>query len=225
MSVCLITVLEILGRCSITEAAYALTGIKPRRTGRDTARMPAIWRAGEGLNVSLDDSRGVWHDFATNEGGGILDLVVRVRCCSRADALRWVAELVGVQLDNKPLSSENRRLWKAEQRAIKRDLLTAGYWRRATVSMTEDLLVVLKTALLDPTLPEPEIGEICGLEALLGSLRHSDGAALVKEYRWWVAHCPDITAAMVRTARGRERSERRALRRYIELVSKTRGSA
>src|SRR5207247_569616 len=103
------------------------------RTGRDTARMPASWRGGDGLNVSLDDSRGVWHDFAANEGGGVLDLIVRVRSCSRVDALRWVADLVGVPVDDSPLSLQQRQAWAADRR----DVPAARLWRRAAVCMLE----------------------------------------------------------------------------------------
>lgn len=80
----------------ISDVYAALTGRKLRRTGVDTWRGQAWWRNGNGLNVRLDDSRGVWKDFVTNEGGGVLALVVRIRGGTRQDALRWVADFAGV---------------------------------------------------------------------------------------------------------------------------------
>src|SRR5262249_40922036 len=190
------TASEVVRRCRITRVAYALTGIEPRRTVRDNARMPAIWRGGDRLNVSLDDSRGVWHDFVTDEGGGVLDLVVRVRGGSRADALRWLADMAGIPIHETPLSPRERER-AAERREFARDLPTARFWRRAAVSLTEELLATLKKALLDRTLPQPEIGELYHLEAMLASLRPAEGTALIEEYRWWLAHYPGTTAAMI----------------------------
>jgi hypothetical protein len=74
---------EILGHVQISDVYQALMGVKPRQTGQDTRLARAIWRGGDGFNVSMDDARGLWHDFTTNEGGGILDLVVRVRLNKR----------------------------------------------------------------------------------------------------------------------------------------------
>lgn len=70
---------DILSCVRIRDVYHTLTGRQPHRTGRDTWRAVATWRDGDGLNVSGDDARGVWHDFAANEGGGVLDLIVRVR--------------------------------------------------------------------------------------------------------------------------------------------------
>jgi hypothetical protein len=175
-------------------------------------------------NVSLDDSRGLWHDFVTNEGGGVLDVIVRVRGGSRADALRWAADLAGVQLKDTPLSPRERERWAAERREIERNLPTARLWRRAAISLTEDLLAVLKAALFDRSLPQPEIGEIGRLEALLGSLGRADGATLVEEYRWWVTHCPGMTAAMVRSVKAGERAERQAVLAYLRLTDSDRSA-
>src|SRR5689334_18557606 len=84
---------EILASIKISQVYRALTGKEPRRSGVNRWRAVAVWRGGDGFNVSLDDGRGLWHDFTTGEGGGILDLVVRVVGGSRQDALRWVADL------------------------------------------------------------------------------------------------------------------------------------
>jgi hypothetical protein len=208
------TASDVVSHVRISEIYRALGGIEPHRTGRDAWRGPAFWRGGEGLNVSMNDTRGVWHDFAADEGGGVLDLVVRIRSGSRADALRWVADLTGLPIDDTPLSPMERKRWAAERR----DLPTAQYWRRSAISMAEDLIATLKAGMFDRTLPQPEIGELCHLETLLSVLRRSDRATLIEEYRWWLAHYPGTTAAMIHSAKARGRTERRALLAYLRLT-------
>jgi len=46
---------------------------EPRRTGSQVWRAAAVWRGGDSLNVSVDNGRGVWHDFTTGESGGVRD--------------------------------------------------------------------------------------------------------------------------------------------------------
>lgn len=201
---------DVLSRVKISEIYQALGGPRPR--GR---RGPAFWRGGDGLNVSMDDKRGVWHDFKTDEGGGVLALVQRVRGGNRADALRCVAELAGVPLDNTPVSAEDRARWALKRRDLEITLPTARYWQRAAVCMAEELLASIKVALFDATVPQPAIGEVGDVESLLSALRRADGVALVSEFRWWLERYPGMTAALVRQARHRERVARRALLAYL----------
>lgn len=206
---------NILSSVRISQVYHALTGVEPRRTGRDAWRAPAAWRGGDGLNVSGDDSRGVWHDFVSDEGGGVLDLVVTVRGGSRRDALRWLAEYTGTPLQDKPLSPEDRAEYARRAREVERDLPTARLWKRAAVLMTEELLAVVKAGLFDPTQPQPGIGEIEATERMLRELRRCDGAELVREFHGWLDDHPGMTAALVDVARRRERAERRALLAYL----------
>ena len=120
------SVSHILSRVKISGVCHVLTGREPRRTGRDTWRTAATWRVGDGLSVSGDDSRGVFHDFVTGEGGGILDLIVTVRGGSRQDALRWLAEFTGAPLEDKPLSPEDRTKYVRQRQAIERNLPSAA---------------------------------------------------------------------------------------------------
>jgi hypothetical protein len=204
----------------ITDVYHALTGARPRRTGPHTARGPAVWRGGVRPNVSLDDARGVWHDFAAGEGGGVLNLVRRVRGGSRRDALRWLAGYAGIALRDGPASAADRARWAEERRATERDLPAARYWRRAAVEMAEDLLMLLKAGLFDPVGPRPEIGEIADVERTLARLRGAGDRDVVAEYRWWRDHYPGMTEGMVRAARARERAERRAVLRYLREVTR-----
>jgi hypothetical protein len=189
-------------------------------------RGPAFWRGGDGFNVSLDDGRGVWHDFTTDEGGGVLDLVVRVRGGNRADALRWLADLTGVALSDKPLSAEGRERWIRERRAFERNLPMARYWRRAVLVLAGELLDTLKVGLVGAnstttvttTTLMPEPGELMHLTAMVARLKGIDGTALVDEYKAWVRHHPQFTKGMVRAARNLEATELSMLHRYVGMT-------
>ncbi|MEK7752461.1 MAG: hypothetical protein AAB654_11135 [Acidobacteriota bacterium] len=115
---------EILARASIVAVWTALGGDTPRY-----GRAPAFWRKTKDRNISLNDGKGVWFDHARNEGGGVLALVERVKGGTRQDALRWLADLAGVPLVDRPLTPAERRDY-ARRRAIAeaeaRDLLA---WR------------------------------------------------------------------------------------------------
>jgi len=153
------TMAEILARVKISEVYSVLTGKQPQPVGPNAWRGPAVWRGGDGHNVSMNDTRNVWHDFTANEGGGVLDLVVRICGGSRHDALRWLADYAGVPLDNRLLSATERADWARQQRLIKRELPRARLWQRAALALGDQVLDTLKAALADPKLPRPEIGE------------------------------------------------------------------
>ena len=200
---------EILNRLRISEVYASLGG--PKLRGK---RGQAFWRKGDGFNVSLDDARGVWHDFTSGDGGGVLDLIVRARGGNRADALRWCADLAGVPLEDKPLSPAEREAWSRERRDLERALPAARYWQRAALSMMEELLDSLKLALAD----SPATGEVADVERTLASLRRRDGALLIAEYQWWLEKHPGMTAALVLAAQRRERAQRRAVLAYFRQV-------
>jgi hypothetical protein len=212
---------DVLSIIRLSAVYEALTGVTPRRTGTDRWRAPAKWRGGNGLTVSMDDSRGCWHDFKTDDHGGILDLVVQVRGGTRQEALRWCAAMAGVALEGKPLSPGDRARWARERRALERDLPTARYWRRSALLLCDERLVLLKAALFDPIAPTPAFGEIADWTREHARLSRIDGAALVEVYREAMRREPHVTAAMVRWARDRERSEIRALLRYLEFEAET----
>jgi hypothetical protein len=203
---------RVIANVRIFDIWKALTG-EPIRGGR----VRAIWRGGKNFSVSLNNDRGVWHDFVSNEGGGILDLIARVRGGTRADALRWAADFAGISLDDKPLSAADRARWAQERRALERDLPEARYWRRSAINMAEELSGVLKAGLVDRTLPQAHVGEIGDVDAMLRRVQRADGAALVAEFAWWREHRPSMTAAMVRAAKTREQSERHAVEKYFHM--------
>ncbi|WP_324742076.1 AAA family ATPase [Tsuneonella sp. CC-YZS046] len=67
------------------DVAIALFGLPNQRlSNAETLR----WGNHGSLKVDLAD--GVWHDKEANEGGGVLDLVMRERGCDKAGALAWL---------------------------------------------------------------------------------------------------------------------------------------
>lgn len=73
-------------------AAISISHVWAELGGQDLrrGRGRAFWRNGDGFNVSVDVVRGIWYDFATGKGGGVLALVETVLECGRPDALLWL---------------------------------------------------------------------------------------------------------------------------------------
>jgi hypothetical protein len=205
------TAADILAQLRITEVWRMLGGGELRH-----GRGKRFWCGGDSPEaVSLSDAKNTFFDFVAGQGGGLLDLVVRVRGGNRADALRWCADLAGVPMEDRPLSPAERERWARDRRELERDLPAARLWRRGAVLLAEETLGELKSALVDPIAPQPDPGEICRLTLQVARWQRMDGAALVAEYLWWREHCPDLTAGMVHAARLRERAEVRTLLEYF----------
>lgn len=99
------TASQIIGVRQISEIWSALGGDQPKH-----GRARAFYRDGDNRQaVSLNDEKGVWFDHRDNIGGGVLDLVRFVRGCDRGGALRWLADFVGVPLDDRPMTPAERR--------------------------------------------------------------------------------------------------------------------
>ena len=209
---------EILARIRISDVYRALTQTEPRRTSPDSLRGRAVWRNGDGFSVSLNDDRGLWHDFVTRDGGGILDLIVRVHGDSHQAALRWLADLVGHPLNDQPLSPEERRRWAQRLKNISTTLPKARKWRRAAGVLCEHLLEKLKEQFFAGN-SEIQLVELCDITKMLAGLRHLDSAELVAEYHWWLQHEAALTIGMVRAAEHLDNAERRAVQNYIRIVA------
>jgi hypothetical protein len=204
----------------ISRIYQILTGCKPRRMGADRFRARATWRGGDGWSVSLDDSRGVWHDFVSSEGGGVLDLVSMVRGGTRQSALKWLAESTGVTLAN--FSQAERARWVEQQRELSRELPRARYWRRAAILLAEELLDSLKMRFFDPDAPATvEASDLRSVTRLLGELHRIDGVELVEEFRWWYREHPVLTKGLIYAAEIRVEAERRAICRYLAGAAET----
>jgi hypothetical protein len=205
------TAADVLAAVRISDVYLALSGIATKHH-----RGVAVWRGGEGWSVSLSDAKGVWFDHAAGEGGGILDLVMRVRGCDGAAALRWVADLIGVHLDDRPLSPADRAHYARERRALERDLPIALLWMRAACHIAQQVVDELKAALFDPVSPDLSvIPELQSIERKLACWRTSSGAAIVAEYRAFLVAAPRLCAGMVKAAWRRRQLEERAAWRVL----------
>ena len=124
----------VIGAVSILNVWPALGGGELRR-----GRGRAFWRDGDGdgFNVVVDPKRGIWRDFATNEGGGILRLVQTARACSKGEAFQWVAELAGVALV--PSSPDRRRRYAQARRDATEIAKLAGWWLESRCEELERL--------------------------------------------------------------------------------------
>ena len=93
-------------------------------------RGKAFWRDGDGYNVALDRNRGIWHDHARGEGGGIIALIRRVLGCEKSDAVQWLANHEGAELDDNRMSPEERRAWAERQSWARTEAQKLAEWRQ-----------------------------------------------------------------------------------------------
>ena len=124
------TASDIVSHVKITDVARVL-GVKLDRTRR---RGVASWREGKNFSVSFNDVKNVWHDFVTDEGGGVLDFIQRARGCDRKEALELLASIAGVQLDHH--NEVDRRDYARRMHAARREAEALLKWKCETL---EDL--------------------------------------------------------------------------------------
>ena len=127
------TAREVLDRASIANAWTSLGG-GPLRYGRGAA----WWRDGDGHNVSLDESKGVWYDHARSEGGGVLNLVQTVLGCDGRAALHWLADHQGVELNDRPPTRAERRQWAVRRCRAEVQAKELVRWRAAYLDALRD---------------------------------------------------------------------------------------
>ena len=129
---------QIIYALPITSIWQLLGGDEPRH-----GRVRAVWRGGDGRNVALDDRKGCWFDHARSEGGGVLDLIIKVNRCTRADALKWLAARSGFKLGLGADARERER-WRRTVERNRRIAREAAYFADATTILAETALASLK---------------------------------------------------------------------------------
>jgi hypothetical protein len=202
---------DVIDRVQISKLWRALGGQELHR-----GRGRAFWRRGNGWNVSINEVKKTWYDHAAGEGGGLLDLVARVRGGGRQESLRWLADLGGVKLDDSLTDRKQRAEWARERKAFERDLRDARYWRRGAVALIESDLAIEKSKLFDSAAGQPDFGRIDAYEAILGRVRDIGDLTLVEEYRAFKAADSRTAAAFIRWAKAREQAEVRALEHWFQ---------
>jgi hypothetical protein len=121
------TITDLIAAVRISNVAIAL-GITLDRTHR---RAVASWRRGQNFSVSLNDEKNCWHDFVTNESGGLLSFVERVRGCNRRDAILWLGEFAGMPLDDR--TNADKQNWARRMRAARSEAGAMVQWRKETL--------------------------------------------------------------------------------------------
>ena len=176
-----------------------------RRSGHGwSGRCPAHQDRSPSLSITEKDGRVLVHCHAGCEQRDVIDAL-------RARGL-WP------EYERPEWTPADRARWAAERRELARELPTARDWRRAAVNMAEGLLLALKSALVDPMMPAPALGEIAEWTRELARLNALTGAALVDAYRTAMKQDPQGTAGMVRRARQMERAEIRAVLRLMSMT-------
>ena len=120
------TLRELLGRASISDVWVALGGGELRH-----GRGKGFWRDGDGDNIAIKESKGVFYDHAHGEGGGVLDLIQTALGYDRKRALEWLAAYQGVNLDNRrPLTRHERRQYSQRRSRAELAARDLTRWRR-----------------------------------------------------------------------------------------------
>jgi hypothetical protein len=106
---------------------YRVLGGGEVRHGRGRA----FWRNGSGFNVALNAAKGVWYDFVTNEGGGILRLVEVALGCDRKAAFQWLADFAGVPFRH--LTAKEQHDYARRRNAAKAEAAALVAWREQMI--------------------------------------------------------------------------------------------
>jgi hypothetical protein len=195
----------------ISEVWERLGGQSPLR-----GRAPALWRKTCDRNVSFNDAKGCWHDFPTDEGGGVLDLVQRVRRCSRSDAYCWLAAEFGLPTSD---LTPAERAASGQARIQGRDLARlAAWWLLARISELEERKSQVVTAGANPFLLTPVASEICRLQTL-------GPEGVIQTYRQFEREHPRECTALVGEGRAWEQACRWAVGLVIDKIAREQAEA
>src|SRR5262249_17232428 len=127
-----------------------------------------------------------WRDFAANEGGGVIDLIVRVRQCTRRSALEWLAETAGIPLQT--WTPEQKRAYArlvpaAETLAINIADYSTGK-RIILQGLLEDLKAVARWALeIDSEATYDQLDQLAGpVRSAIAEIAGATPDALARAY-------------------------------------------
>jgi hypothetical protein len=129
-----VTAAEIIERADIVAVARDL-GFDVGRSNRAPC---LICGATNPTTLSLMPDTKTWRCFRCNRRGGVLKLIKEINDGTPADALRWLADNLGLPPTDRPLTPAERQGWhrkrtQAESRAV---ALTA--WREDTLQRIRD---------------------------------------------------------------------------------------
>lgn len=110
-----------------------------------------MWRVGSGDGESgqslavhvAGERRGRWKDFATGEGGDLLDLYCRVKGVGVTEAMKEAASLLGISI--RPLIQPQKKYTKPQRPQAKRPGSRVMDWLKAR-GLTDETIVAFKVA-------------------------------------------------------------------------------
>lgn len=80
-----------LNKISIKEYLSSLN-IHPTKDRGNYGMYHSLFRADNNASLKVDFSKNLWIDFGSNEGGTLIDLVMKINHCSNADAMRLLEQ-------------------------------------------------------------------------------------------------------------------------------------
>ena len=146
---------------------------------------------------------------------------ILVRCYSGCPQEAVIAALkaMGLWECPKSLTAAERAQWARQQRDVEQHLPDALLWRRAALSIAEDMLTGLKASLFDPAEPAfSRVDEIGNLTSLIDHLSGLTDSSLVAEFLESRRENPKLVRCMVAVMKRRDRAERQALLAYLQTT-------
>ena len=184
------TATEVVNAVKISRVWRALGGSDPVH-----GRARGFYRDGDNPQaVALDDEKGCWFDHRDGIGGGVLDLIIRTRGGTRADALNWLADLIRVQLVDRPPQPR---------------VIDAALRVRQEANQFASAVRIMSEAVLE-SLPV-ETDERMTYTAVVADLR----TAPMAKYLDWRDREPEVTAGLVEWGRQRDRRLQISLARFL----------
>ncbi|HEY3439465.1 MAG TPA: hypothetical protein VGK29_01880 [Paludibaculum sp.] len=201
-----------MGALSIVDVWQALGGGEIRQ-----GRGRAFWRDGGGFNVAIDSGRGIWHDFVTNEGGGMVRLVQAARRCTKGEAFRWLADLAGIALT--PDSPARRARYAEARRDAEALAKLACWWLAGQLSELEELKRLNNG-------DEGPLNEaaLTAASSELWRLEQIEAAAVVPEWTAARASDPDRTGELEQVGQVWERFRHAVIGRVVQQLAELRVS-
>lgn len=125
-------------------------GIEPAKRYNGYALYHAPYREDPNASLKVDFRQNLWHDYGTNQGGSIIDLVMRMQGCSAYEAMAHLAEEKATTLAPFPFHREARIEQKRKEQRPSNT--------RRILSISEELPLHLQRLLRRGLLCRSEVG-------------------------------------------------------------------
>jgi hypothetical protein len=208
-----------------TYFAARVPGVNPSGPARQRVACPL--HRGTGKNLAIDFSRGLWYCFSNcGRGGDAIVFELALNGGGFLAARNRVFDIVG-----RPMGRVSRR--RARRHITMKEQADARLWRRLAVLLAEESLDDLKKRFFEPAASSIDLtqpawsvtpADLARGTALLRYLEAIAGDSLVHEYLLWRRRAPALTDALVAIGHRVERTEHRALARYLEQVEDARNA-